>query len=43
MKKSKKTFATLQAKIADLKEDESDLSESDGESQSYSFFLLRNN
>ena len=32
MKKAKKTFKTLQAKISDLKEEESDLSDSDGES-----------
>ena len=43
MKKSKKTFATLQAKIADLKEEESDLSYSDGDSHAESLFLLKEN
>ena len=32
MNKAKKTFITLQSKIADLKEEESELSESYGES-----------
>ena len=43
MKNDKKTFNTLQAKIEDLKEDESDISESYGESQADSFFLLKYN
>ena len=38
MKKDKKTFTTLQDKIGDLKGEESDLSDSDGESHEDSFF-----
>ena len=33
MKNDKKTFTTVQSKISELKEEESDLSESYGESQ----------
>ena len=43
MKKSKNTFTTLQSKISELKEDKSDLSDSDGESQEDSFFILKDN
>ena len=43
MKKSKKTFTTLQYKIADLKEGEYDLLYSYGESQAYLFFILKDN
>ena len=43
MKTAKKTFTTLQANISYLKEDESDLSDSDGESQADSLFLLKKN
>ena len=32
MKKAKKAFTTLQAKIAEMKEEESDLSDSDSDS-----------
>ena len=43
MNKAKNTFTTLQAKVSDIKEDESDLSDSDGESHADSFFLLKDN
>ena len=42
IKKSNKTVFTLQAKILELKEDESDLSDSGGESHA-DFFLLKEN
>ena len=41
MTKYKKTFTTLQAKIENLKEDESYLSDSDGESHVDSLFILK--
>ena len=41
MKKAKKTFTTLQAKISDIKEGESDLSESYVESHADSLFILK--
>ena len=41
MKKSKKIFTTLQAKISELKEEEYDPSDSDGESQADSLFLFK--
>ena len=37
MKKAKKTFTTIQANISGLKEEESNISYSDGESHTYSF------
>ena len=43
MKKAKNTFTTLKSKISELKEDKSDLSDSDGESQEDSFFILKEN
>ena len=43
MKKDKKTFTTLQAKISDLKKYKSNLSESDGESKADTLFLLKYN
>ena len=43
MKKYKKIFTILQAKIVELKEKESELSDSDGDSHADSFFLLKEN
>ena len=43
MKKVNKTFTTIKSKISELKEDEYDLSDSYGESQADSFFLLKVN
>ena len=43
MKKANKTFTNIQVKISDLKEKESDLSDSDGKYHSDSFFLLKEN
>ena len=43
MEKAKKTFTYLQAKIAEFKEEKSDLSDSDGESQADWLFLLKDN
>ena len=43
MKKSKKTFTNIKYKIAELKKDESDLSDSDGDLQADSLFLLKDN
>ena len=42
-KKPKKTFATLQSNIAELKEDEYNLLDSDGELHADSFFLIQYN
>ena len=39
MKNSKKTFTTQETNIKELKEEEYDLSDSDGDSHTYSFFL----
>ena len=39
----KNTFTTLQANIVDLKEEESDLSDSDGESHADSLLFLKYN
>ena len=41
MKKANNNFTILQSNIADLKEEESELSYSDGESQADSLFLLK--
>ena len=43
MKKVNKTFTTIKSNISELKEDEYDLSDSYGESQADSFFLLKVN
>ena len=43
MNKAKNTFTTLQDQMEELKEYESDLSDSDGESQADSLFLLKDN
>ena len=43
MNKAKNTFTTLQYNIADLKNDEYDLSDSDGYSRVNSFFLFKDN
>ena len=43
MKKAKKTFKNIHTKIEDLKEEESGLSDSDGNSHADSFFMLKEN
>ena len=42
-KNAKKTFKTIHTKIEDMREEESGLSESDGNSHADSFFLLKDN
>ena len=42
MKNSKKTFTTQETNIKELKEEEYDLSDSDGDSHTYSFFSKDN-
>ena len=43
MKKAQNTFTTLQVRVSDLKEEESDLPGLDGESHVDYFFLLKDN
>ena len=43
MKKAKNTFTTLQANMVDLKEEKSDLLDSDEDSHKYVFFLSKDN